>query len=524
MNTLAPNTALGPDERLTSPNGRYALVMQGDGNLVLYRDPGGVPLWSSGSDDAGARLVMQGDGNAVIYLGTTPCWASDTCGHDGGSLVLRDDGALLVTGDMRIVNPDPTPNPEPVDPTPHLRLYMAGMTYSWPIAMIDGTMADELDALVTLRREAGLPAGAVGLSVELAASAYWVALPDWKQDLAAQVDLFIVLVPMLRARQIPIAMYFWNTNSPGKAIAASWDKQDHAGNLAYLISQAQRVKSAVGFEGMIINAANEDDASTHVSIRTGLRQWFASNCDPAQLMAPEPLICGERYIDTHPAHVSGDEPCGPRNVVTSDNGPIMAELYGSVEGQIVNMDMHAVWIEPRANRGQISLYNLCHQMHIRSQSYAWSHVLADYARARAVVPPVMGDDLDLASVGAIIVKNCHFSQTDLRDARCESIIEAAHTDGTSLWTTYGPYDWPTETGENDTTVDAICYLFYDSLGSPKGGKFDFWRVGGQAKKSLINVVGGYGGHRMPARGTPCWTMISSLDGARRSNTRRVTWE
>ncbi|KAB7744864.1 curculin domain-containing protein [Nostocoides sp. F2B08] len=54
-------------------------IMQGDGNLVVYR-PGGRPLWASNtSGNAGARLVVQDDGNVVIYRANgSPAWATRT--------------------------------------------------------------------------------------------------------------------------------------------------------------------------------------------------------------------------------------------------------------------------------------------------------------------------------------------------------------------------------------------------------------------------------------------------------------
>lgn len=53
------------------------LVMQSDGNLVLY-NASGVALWSSQTQgNAGARLVMQTDGNLVVYsTGNAPLWAN----------------------------------------------------------------------------------------------------------------------------------------------------------------------------------------------------------------------------------------------------------------------------------------------------------------------------------------------------------------------------------------------------------------------------------------------------------------
>ena len=46
----------------------YKLVMQGDGNLVIYGKNKAV--WSTGTNERGTapyKLVMQGDGNLVIY-------------------------------------------------------------------------------------------------------------------------------------------------------------------------------------------------------------------------------------------------------------------------------------------------------------------------------------------------------------------------------------------------------------------------------------------------------------------------
>jgi hypothetical protein len=50
----------------TSPDGLYSLIMQGDGNLVLYAQGSGA-RWSSGTYSPGAIAWMQGDGNLVVY-------------------------------------------------------------------------------------------------------------------------------------------------------------------------------------------------------------------------------------------------------------------------------------------------------------------------------------------------------------------------------------------------------------------------------------------------------------------------
>lgn len=55
--------------------GSFDLIMQGDGNLVMYS--GGVPQWSSQTNGwSGAYAVMQNDGNFVIYHpGSGAIWA-----------------------------------------------------------------------------------------------------------------------------------------------------------------------------------------------------------------------------------------------------------------------------------------------------------------------------------------------------------------------------------------------------------------------------------------------------------------
>jgi hypothetical protein len=86
--------ALGNNETLTSADGRFRLVMQADGNLVLYQY--GQALWASGTN--GARSArMQADGNFVLYdAANRAVWASHSAGHPGARLVLQDDGNLVV--------------------------------------------------------------------------------------------------------------------------------------------------------------------------------------------------------------------------------------------------------------------------------------------------------------------------------------------------------------------------------------------------------------------------------------------
>ena len=77
------------------------LVVQGDGNLVLY-DAGGQPLWNTATYGQGVapyRLVLQGDGNLVLYdTNSTALWNTGTYGQGVAPyrLVLQNDHNLVL--------------------------------------------------------------------------------------------------------------------------------------------------------------------------------------------------------------------------------------------------------------------------------------------------------------------------------------------------------------------------------------------------------------------------------------------
>jgi hypothetical protein len=100
---LNPGGTLASGQDLWSPNGRFVLSMQGDGNLVLY-GPGHIATWSSRTyNNPGAYLVMQRDGNLVIYAGGVPKWATGTSDADTGLEVQDDGNAVLYAPGHRAV-------------------------------------------------------------------------------------------------------------------------------------------------------------------------------------------------------------------------------------------------------------------------------------------------------------------------------------------------------------------------------------------------------------------------------------
>lgn len=96
---LQANEMLLPNESITSISGEFLLIMQGDGNLVLYRLDDARPLWSSRTaGNPGAFAIMQGDGNLVVYLANKAIFNTRTQGNPGARLVLQSDGNLVIFG------------------------------------------------------------------------------------------------------------------------------------------------------------------------------------------------------------------------------------------------------------------------------------------------------------------------------------------------------------------------------------------------------------------------------------------
>jgi hypothetical protein len=93
---LPSGAALGRGEAVGSCDGRFTFVHQLDGNVVLYQ--AGRALWSSGTAGrASSALVMQPDGNLVLYdAGGRALWHTHTHGHPGASLAVQSDGNVVI--------------------------------------------------------------------------------------------------------------------------------------------------------------------------------------------------------------------------------------------------------------------------------------------------------------------------------------------------------------------------------------------------------------------------------------------
>lgn len=86
---------LNQGQTISSDLNKYRLVMQGDGNLVYYRNSDNAVRFATMK--SGYFTAMQGDGNLVEYgFGSVPVWYTSTAGNANAFLAIQDDGNLVV--------------------------------------------------------------------------------------------------------------------------------------------------------------------------------------------------------------------------------------------------------------------------------------------------------------------------------------------------------------------------------------------------------------------------------------------
>ena len=100
---LQPNSTMFPGQVVYSPNQRYHLNLQKDGNVVLYRQ--GQVIWAAQTNGSRPKeLRMQPDGNFVLYGRGKTLWATNTGGNPGAQLRVQNDGNMVIyTTDQRVI-------------------------------------------------------------------------------------------------------------------------------------------------------------------------------------------------------------------------------------------------------------------------------------------------------------------------------------------------------------------------------------------------------------------------------------
>jgi hypothetical protein len=103
---------LNSGDMLLSATRNFQLIMQSDGNLVVYAiNDSDLPvditkgtyqavMFATGTNGTGStHVAMQDDGNLVVYDNANrPHWASSTNGNPGAYVRMQDDGNLVVYG------------------------------------------------------------------------------------------------------------------------------------------------------------------------------------------------------------------------------------------------------------------------------------------------------------------------------------------------------------------------------------------------------------------------------------------
>ncbi len=88
-------------------NGQYKLILQTDGNFVLYRTSDSTPLWGSVNTflKGGTRLYFQKDGNLVLYTDAgVSVWSTNIISYAANTHPLaREDARLLFQDDGNFI-------------------------------------------------------------------------------------------------------------------------------------------------------------------------------------------------------------------------------------------------------------------------------------------------------------------------------------------------------------------------------------------------------------------------------------
>ncbi|KAM0419088.1 hypothetical protein ACHAPT_012027 [Fusarium lateritium] len=104
---LQAGSSFGVNGSIKSPNGNYDLVLQGDGNFVVYA-PAGRPLWATNTTDwpQPVTCILETDGNLrLLDQYNQESWSSGTGGQGNATslLIIQDDGNVIITTDGKTI-------------------------------------------------------------------------------------------------------------------------------------------------------------------------------------------------------------------------------------------------------------------------------------------------------------------------------------------------------------------------------------------------------------------------------------
>lgn len=102
---IKPGTMIYNGDKIVSGDKSHMLIMQDDGNLVLYNNTN--PLWSSKTHGVGVKpfyFTLQNGGNMIIKDGGgVVTWSSNTIGKTPTLMVQNDGNLVLYDGDINYI-------------------------------------------------------------------------------------------------------------------------------------------------------------------------------------------------------------------------------------------------------------------------------------------------------------------------------------------------------------------------------------------------------------------------------------
>lgn len=129
------NTVIGVGQKIYSENGRYFIVVQEDGNFVMYRNDMAV-RFATYKYGSGNFAWMQNDGNFVHYTSTTqPLWHTHTFNNPGAFLAVQNDGNLVVYSSIGQGLWSIGAEPSPADPRYAGDVVGRDMVYEWAASL-----------------------------------------------------------------------------------------------------------------------------------------------------------------------------------------------------------------------------------------------------------------------------------------------------------------------------------------------------------------------------------------------------
>lgn len=97
---LDPNTGLMPGETVSSCSGSHSLVMQNDGNFVLYNNRNGRATWNTHTVSGGLdhKAIMRANGQLGVFntTDTNSVFMTPETGSPGAWLAVQDDGNVVI--------------------------------------------------------------------------------------------------------------------------------------------------------------------------------------------------------------------------------------------------------------------------------------------------------------------------------------------------------------------------------------------------------------------------------------------